>query len=79
VAISLSCRWYRGLLTVGKEVFFEQVRELWQTQHEIRDYGRGGDRSGLTRIAHEILEHNKGCQDVVLIGIRTRGCIWRDG
>jgi pyrimidine operon attenuation protein/uracil phosphoribosyltransferase len=27
----------------------------------------------LTRIAHEILEHNKGCQDVVLIGIRTRG------
>jgi pyrimidine operon attenuation protein/uracil phosphoribosyltransferase len=27
----------------------------------------------LTRIAHEILEHNKGCQDLVLIGIRTRG------
>src|ERR687896_154656 len=27
----------------------------------------------LTRLAHEILEHNKGCQDVVLIGIRTRG------
>jgi pyrimidine operon attenuation protein/uracil phosphoribosyltransferase len=27
----------------------------------------------LTRVAHEILEHNKGCQDVVLIGIRTRG------
>ena len=27
----------------------------------------------LTRIAHEILERNKGCQDVVLIGIRTRG------
>ena len=27
----------------------------------------------LTRIAHEILERNKGCQEVVLIGIRTRG------
>jgi pyrimidine operon attenuation protein/uracil phosphoribosyltransferase len=27
----------------------------------------------LTRIAHEILERHKGCQDVVLIGIRTRG------
>ena len=27
----------------------------------------------LTRIAHEILERNKGCQDVVFIGIRTRG------
>lgn len=27
----------------------------------------------LMRIAHEILERNKGCQEVVLIGIRTRG------
>ena len=27
----------------------------------------------LTRIAHEILERTRGCQDVVLIGVRTRG------
>jgi pyrimidine operon attenuation protein/uracil phosphoribosyltransferase len=27
----------------------------------------------LTRIAHEIIEHHKGPQDLVLIGIRTRG------
>ncbi|MCK8825326.1 bifunctional pyr operon transcriptional regulator/uracil phosphoribosyltransferase PyrR [Fuchsiella alkaliacetigena] len=27
----------------------------------------------LTRIAHEILEKNKGLQDLALIGIRTRG------
>jgi pyrimidine operon attenuation protein / uracil phosphoribosyltransferase len=27
----------------------------------------------LTRIAHEILEHNKGCQALVLVGIRRRG------
>jgi pyrimidine operon attenuation protein/uracil phosphoribosyltransferase len=27
----------------------------------------------LVRIAHEILEHNKGAAQVVLIGIRTRG------
>jgi len=27
----------------------------------------------LTRIAHEILEHNKGTEDLVLIGIRTGG------
>lgn len=27
----------------------------------------------LTRIAHEILEHNKGSQDLVLLGIPTRG------
>ncbi|ARQ06644.1 bifunctional pyr operon transcriptional regulator/uracil phosphoribosyltransferase PyrR [Macrococcoides canis] len=27
----------------------------------------------LTRIAHEILENNKGAHDLVLLGIRTRG------
>lgn len=27
----------------------------------------------LTRIAHEILEHHKGVDDVVLVGIKTRG------
>jgi pyrimidine operon attenuation protein / uracil phosphoribosyltransferase len=30
-------------------------------------------RRALTRIAHEILERNKGARDVVLIGIHTRG------
>lgn len=28
---------------------------------------------GLTRIAHEIIERNKGVEDVVLLGIKTRG------
>lgn len=28
---------------------------------------------GLTRIAHEIIEHNKGVDEVVLLGIKTRG------
>ena len=27
----------------------------------------------LVRIAHEILEHNKGAEDLALLGIRTRG------
>lgn len=27
----------------------------------------------LKRMAHEILERNKGCQDVILLGIKTRG------
>lgn len=30
-------------------------------------------RRALTRIAHEILEKNKGIEDCILIGIRTRG------
>ena len=32
-----------------------------------------GMKRSLTRITHEIIEHNKGIQDVVLIGIKTRG------
>jgi pyrimidine operon attenuation protein / uracil phosphoribosyltransferase len=31
-------------------------------------------RRALTRIAHEILEKNKGAGNLVLIGIRRRGC-----
>lgn len=30
-------------------------------------------RRSLTRMAHEIIERNKGVQDVVLVGIRRRG------
>lgn len=30
-------------------------------------------RRALTRIAHEIVEKNKGVEDLVLVGIRTRG------
>lgn len=30
-------------------------------------------RRAIERIAHEVLEHNKGTRDVLLIGIRSRG------
>ncbi|HJV46274.1 MAG TPA: bifunctional pyr operon transcriptional regulator/uracil phosphoribosyltransferase PyrR [Bacillota bacterium] len=32
-----------------------------------------GIRRALTRIAHEIIERNKGVDDSILVGIRTRG------
>lgn len=32
-----------------------------------------GMKRSLTRIAHEIIEHNKGIEDVILVGIVTRG------
>ena len=32
-----------------------------------------GIRRALTRIAHEIVEKNKGVDNIVLVGIRTRG------
>jgi pyrimidine operon attenuation protein/uracil phosphoribosyltransferase len=34
---------------------------------------QAGINRALTRIAHEILEHNKGTGDLVLVGIRTGG------
>jgi len=42
-----------------------------QTQHVIMD--EAAIRRALTRISHEILERNKGIEDCVLVGIRTRG------
>src|SRR3954466_15053866 len=33
----------------------------------------GGIRRALTRIAHEVLERNKGADDLILVGIPTRG------
>ncbi|HEY8179683.1 MAG TPA: bifunctional pyr operon transcriptional regulator/uracil phosphoribosyltransferase, partial [Candidatus Limnocylindria bacterium] len=30
-------------------------------------------RRALTRIAHEIVERNGGTQDLVLVGVRSRG------
>lgn len=30
-------------------------------------------RRSLTRMSHEIIEHNKGVENVVLVGIKTRG------
>ena len=32
-------------------------------------------RRALVRIAHEIIEHNKGAESLALIGIRTRGVV----
>jgi pyrimidine operon attenuation protein/uracil phosphoribosyltransferase len=40
-------------------------------QHLIMD--ESTIRRSLTRIAHEILERNKGVEHLILIGIRTRG------
>ncbi|MNU87811.1 Bifunctional protein PyrR [compost metagenome] len=42
-----------------------------ESQHVIMD--ETAVRRALTRIAHEILEKNKGIEGCVLVGIRTRG------
>jgi pyrimidine operon attenuation protein/uracil phosphoribosyltransferase len=38
-----------------------------------------GIKRALTRIAHEILERNKGVADIVLVGIRSGGAFLADG
>jgi pyrimidine operon attenuation protein / uracil phosphoribosyltransferase len=40
---------------------------------KTRVMGADDIRRALTRVAHEIVEHNKGTEDLVLVGIRTRG------
>ncbi|AHD06234.1 bifunctional pyr operon transcriptional regulator/uracil phosphoribosyltransferase PyrR [Paenibacillus larvae] len=44
---------------------------MLENKHTIMD--EMGIRRALTRIAHEILEKNKGVEDCIIIGIRTRG------
>lgn len=72
--------WYViGFLPFGVGSLF-----LW-TQHEMEGevemalvektvlMDEQGVRRALTRIAHEIVEKNKGTEDLVLVGIKTRG------
>ncbi|HKL74988.1 MAG TPA: phosphoribosyltransferase family protein, partial [Halanaerobiales bacterium] len=42
-----------------------------KVKKEIID--KDGIRRALTRIAHEIIEKNEGTEDLVIIGIRSRG------
>lgn len=43
------------------------------TKEKAQILDQAGIRRSLTRIAHEIIEHNKGIDNLVLIGIRRRG------
>lgn len=43
----------------------------WQTKSVILDEEKMG--RSLTRMAHEIIEKNRGVEEVVLVGIHTRG------
>ena len=43
------------------------------TREKAQILDKDGIRRSLTRIAHEIIERNKGIENLVLIGIRRRG------
>lgn len=53
-----------------EEVIFLDKTEMIVKKELIDSSAMG---RAITRIAHEILEKNKGTEDLVLIGIRTRG------
>lgn len=42
-------------------------------KEKSRIMDKNGMQRTLTRMAHEILEKNKGTQDLVIVGVRTRG------
>jgi pyrimidine operon attenuation protein/uracil phosphoribosyltransferase len=52
---------------------FFDVGEIMNLREKATILDRDGIRRALIRIAHEIIERNKGVEDVVLIGIRRRG------
>jgi len=47
------------------------ARELLSEKQQVMD--EEDIRRALTRMAHEILERNRGTEDLVIIGIQTRG------
>ena len=55
----------------GREILDESLK--MSTSTKILD--QDGIRRAVTRIAHEILEKNKGTENLCLVGIRTRGVI----
>lgn len=57
-------------------IFFwnkENIKERWCNGLATTILDEQAIRRALTRIAHEIIERNKGIENCVLVGIRTRG------
>jgi pyrimidine operon attenuation protein/uracil phosphoribosyltransferase len=57
-------RFGRPLASLGQEVFLMVEKHLMS---------RGDIGKALVRIAHEVVERNKGAKDIVLVGMQTRG------
>jgi pyrimidine operon attenuation protein/uracil phosphoribosyltransferase len=55
---------YKPLASSGQEVFLLSDRTLMSAEDIQR---------ALVRVAHEIVERNKGARDVILVGMQTRG------
>src|SRR5262245_2251592 len=74
--------WRRALFVSARSSRTPRTKELRMSATQpktamIREKAEIIDAEGLrriiTRIAHEIVERNKGTQDLVLVGVRRRG------
>ncbi len=55
-------------------IFYEKIETRWQTvTKKATVLDQPAIRRALTRIAHEIIERNKGIDNCILVGIKTRG------
>jgi pyrimidine operon attenuation protein/uracil phosphoribosyltransferase len=63
----------KGLFAAGNKKFNREGRIMGVTEEQHLILDDMAIRRALTRIAHEILEKNKGVDNCMLIGIRTRG------
>lgn len=67
------CGSWNAILSEGQDFFIVRLlrRDWMKFKSEIMDRAAVG--RSLARITHEIIEKNKGCSDIVLIGIKRRG------
>jgi pyrimidine operon attenuation protein / uracil phosphoribosyltransferase len=72
---------FAGLPMAGKRRHFvedppearRQAQGMKEEQRSVSLLDAEAMRRALTRIAHEILEHNGGTEGLILMGVRTRG------
>lgn len=67
-------------LTIRRGIFimavYSRMSQYWRKQNMKKKavvLDHSAMNRALTRMAHEILEKNKGAEDLVLVGIKTRG------
>lgn len=64
---------YRSVLSLNRWEDFYFKKKVMQMSRKAQVLDDQAIRRALTRVAHEIIEKNKGIENCVLVGIRTRG------
>lgn len=64
---------YRSVLSLNRWEDFYFKKKVMQMSRKAQVLDDQAIRRALTRVAHEIIEKNKGIENCILVGIRTRG------